>query len=390
MRVLHVTGGLAIESGGPPRVVASLMAPLSRLGVECTVFSPASRSDAGELVWPEAADVKLFPRGRLARWWPGHSPQMARELRETVHGFDVVHIHELWHHPHYAAAAAARRARVPYIVSPHGELEPWALSHRGLKKGIYLNLVQRRVFAGASLVHALTTTEEEQVRSIGVDRRVAVVPNGIDIAPYARLNGGEEFRRAYGIPQDARVALFLGRLHRKKGLDILAEAFGEMVAHRRSSLAGPFLVIAGPDEEGLTDGMQTTLRRHGALDRVRFTGMLTGDDRLAALAAADVFVLPSYSEGFSVAVLEALAAGRPVVITHNCNFPQVAACGAGFVVDPEVGQVSDALASILDQPELASQMGARARALVEESYGWDRVAGLFAEMYRSVLGGAEA
>ena len=102
-----------------------------------------------------------------------------------------------------------------------------------------------------------------------------------------------------------------------------------------------------------------------------------------------MFVLPSYSEGFSVAVLEALAAGRPVVITHNCNFPEVAACGAGFVVDPEVGQVSDALASILDQPELASQMGARARTLVEEGYTWDRVAGLFAEMYRSVLAGAE-
>ncbi len=385
MRILHVMVGLAIESGGPPRVVASLTEPLSRLGVECTVFAPASRRDTRELVWPKAADVKLFPPGWLSPVWRGHSPQLAREIRASIGRFDIVHIHELWHHPHLAAYRAALRAGRPLVVTVHGELEPWALGHRRFKKWVYLNLLQRKALNRASLIHALTGTEEEQVRSIGVETPVAVVPNGIDPTPYIRLHGREEFRRTHGIPEDARVALFLGRLHRKKGLDILAAAFSEIASQRPGGSVDPFLVIAGPDEEGLADGMRAVFRRLGVLDRVRFTGMLAGEDRLPALAAADVFVLPSYSEGFSIAVLEALAAGCPVVITRNCNFPEVAAAGAGLVVEPEAGQVASALARVLDEPELGQRMGARGRALIEERYTWDRTAAQFADMYRSIL-----
>jgi len=384
VRVLHVTAGLAIESGGPPRVVASLMAPLSRLGIECTVFAPAPRPDAGQLVRPEAADVRLFPPGWLARVWPGHSPQMARELRASVGRFDVVHIHEVWHHPHYAAAVASRRARVPYIISPHGTLAPRALGHKAWKKRVYTAAVQRRLLQGSGVVHAMTEVETQEVRRFRIAAPVAVIPWGIDADKFAALPPPGVFERQHPSVVGKRVVLFMGRLSAVKGLDVLVPAFAR-AASGRDDL---FLVIAGP-ESGYGTEVTRLIREAGLSHRSAMVGTLHGEDRLAALAAADVFVLPSYSEGFSVAVLEALAAGRPVVITHNCNFPEVAACGAGFVVDPEVGQVGDALASILDQPELASQMGARARTLVEEGYTWDRVAGLFVEMYRSVLAGAE-
>ncbi len=381
MRVLHVTVGLAIKSGGPPRVVASLMAPLSRLGVECTIFAPASGSDAGELLRPEAADVKLFPCGRLARLWPGYSPEMVRELRATVRGFDVVHIHELWHHPHYAAAVTARRARVPYIVSPHGTVGPRALRHKAWKKRVYAAVVQRRLLRAAAVVHVMTPVEAVDADRFRVGARLVEIPLGVDLSEFSNLPARGVFERAHPETAGKRVVLFMGRLNAVKGLDILIPAFAR-AASGRDDL---FLVIAGPDR-GYGTEVARLIRDAGLAHRSAMVGTLNGDARLAALARADVFVLPSYSEGFSVAVLEALAAGRPVVITHNCNFPEVAACGAGFVVDPEVGQVSDALASILDQPELASQMGARARALIKKAYTWERMACQFVEMYRSILG----
>jgi len=176
------------------------------------------------------------------------------------------------------------------------------------------------------------------------------------------------------------VVLFMGRLDAVKGLDILIPAF----ARASGSRDDLFLVIAGPDRGYGTEAARL-IRKAGLSHRSAMVGTLHGDHRLAALARADVFVLPSYSEGFSVAVLEALATGCPVVITQECNFPEVAAAGAGLVVEPETGQVADALARILDRPELAHQMRANARALIEERYTWDRIAALFADMYRSIL-----
>ena len=383
MRVLYVMAGLAIESGGPPRVVASLTKPLGRLGVECTVYAPAPRSDTDNLVWPEAADVRLFPRGRLARLWPGHSPQMARELRASVGRFDIVHIHELWHYPHYAAARASQRAGRPYVVSPLGTVGPRALRQKAWKKRPYSALVQRRLLRASAAVHAMTPVEAADARCFQPpSSRVAVIPLGVDPGAFSALPPREVFERAHPETAGKQVVLFMGRLNAVKGLDILVPAFARAARGRDDLL----LVIAGPDD-GYQAQTARLIRDAGLSGKAALVGALHGDDRLAALARADVFVLPSYSEGFSVAVLEALAAGCPVVITHNCNFPEVAAAGAGLVVEPDAGQVADALSRILDHPELAREMSLRARALIEEHYTWDRIAALFVDLYESVLAG---
>jgi len=384
MHILHVMADLLIESGGPTRVVASLTKPLDSLGVKSTVFAPAARSDMDSIIWPEAAEVQLFSPGWLARVWPGHSPQMARELQKNIDRFDLVHIHELWHHPHYAAAVSSRRSRVPYIVSPDGTLGSRALRHKALKKWVYSTIVQRKLLQRSVLVHAMTKAEADQLRRFGVSRPAAVVPWGIDAAEFADLPPRESFEQKYPRLTGKRVVLFMGRLDAVKGLDVLIPAFAR-VADGRDDL---FMVIAGPDR-GYGAEVARLIGEAGLAGRSAVVGTLDTEDRLAALARADVFVLPSYSEGFSVAVLEALAVGCPAVITHNCNFPEVASADAALAVEPEVGQVAGALAEILDQPEFARRIGARARALIAKRYTWDRIAGLFVEMYRSVLGGAK-
>jgi len=371
-------------------VLQGLLPALNARGVQSTVVATTGHRVGRNPISIRTADVLVFPTSPLARVWTSHAFALTRALRPRVEAADVVHVHELWHYPHFAACRAALRCGRPFIVTVHGELEPWALGHHGFRKRVYLNLVQRRALRRAALIHALTEAEEAQVRAVGVETPVALVPNGIDVEPYARLEGRATFRRKHGIPEGARVVLFLGRLHRKKGLDILAEAFGELASHSTDGSTGPFLIVAGPDEGGLADEMRAILLRHGAVDSARFTGMLTGNDRFAALAAADVFVLPSYSEGFSMTVLEAMASGLPVIVSRQCYFPEVAAQGAGLVVESEVGPLRDALSLVLGDPAAGAAFGEAGRALVRRRYTWDAVASEMTGVYEAALDRAGA
>ena len=385
MRVLHVIADMTAAWGGPPRAVAALTGALTRHGVECTVYAPTPKPDADGIAWPDTVEVRKFPTGRLAGIWPGHSPRMARELRACVREFDVVHIHELWHHPHYAAATSSRRARVPCVVSPHGTLAPRALGHRAWKKRIYAAAVQRRLLHECAALHAMTEVEQADARRFRVGARVTVIPWGVDPGDCSPPPAREAFEAGHPEVTGKRVVLFMGRLDAVKGLDVLVPAFARAAADRPDL----FLVIAGPDH-GYRVRTARLIRRAGLSARAAMVGPLSGDERLAALTRADVFVLPSYSEGFSVAVLEALAVGCPAVITHNCNFPEVAVTGAGLVVEPRVDQVADAVARILTEPGLAQRMSARARALIEERYTWDRITGRFVDLYESVSAGRNA
>jgi len=175
-----------------------------------------------------------------------------------------------------------------------------------------------------------------------------------------------------------KVILFLGRLHSKKGLDVLVRAFADIYPTN----PGIHLLIVGPD-----DGYETELKRligrMGINCAVTLTGILTGKARLAAMARADIYALPSYSEGFSVGVLEALAAGLPVVISKYCYLPEVVSAGAGLEIEPEVRQVSSALGSLIENPERALKMGRAGRDFVRSKYSWDTVATSFVDLYKS-------
>ena len=388
MHVAHVTSSLSAQSGGPPRVVGALTKALTQRGVRCTIFAADKRGREdpnllpdGSIIRPEGVDTKLFAPSWLARWWTAHSHGIGEALAESMARFDLVHIHDLWHHPHYAAAREASRAKVPYVVSPHGTFQPWALNYKQLKKRLYGQLIQRKILENAAVLHAMTQAEAGYVRDFGLTRPITVIPSGIDSKEFDTLPPKEAFEEKYQGLVGKRVVLFMGRLHPVKGLDVLANAFSRVSLNRDDVR----LVIAGPDENGYAREVSRYLQEAGVLDKSFLTGMLRGDDRLAALARADVFAQPSYSEGFSVAVLEGLAAGRPVVISHGCCFPEVAEAGAGLIVDPDVQQLSSALGKLLDQPELGAQMGSRGRELVRERYTWDHIAGMFENLYIDVL-----
>ena len=326
----------------------------------------------------------LWPTSRR-RWIL--SRILDRPLREafhrTVRDADGLHIHGLWEQSTLAAAQAARRWRKPYIVSAHGMLEPWALRNKRLKKQIYASLFERQNLEGAAWLHALTAAEAQDYRRFGLRAPIAIIPNGVRLPDPAEVSA-EPFFESFPDLRGKRLLLFLGRIHFKKGLDLLVDSW--------SSLARRFpeahLVLAGPDFEATRSAIEQRIQARNITDRVRFTGMLTGAQKWSAFRAAEAFVLPSYSEGLSVSTLEALGMGLPVIVTAQCNLPEVQEFNAGWQVQSEVGSLASAIEEWLTAPTDRSRaMGRRGQALVQERYTWEAVGGQMSDLYDAVLNG---
>ena len=381
MKVLQVIASLAPSWGGPTRVVISLADLLQERGIRCRIVAP--EFPPGEVVLrPRSSEYEVFPCKWLCRWWKGYSPPLMSRLAEIAKDFDLIHIHELWHYANFAAFRAAKKENKPFVITLHYALDSWRLNHKALRKKIYLRLIQRKILNSASAFQALTLKEAENIRAFGLSQPVAVIHNGIFPKDFENLPRPEQFESLYPQLRRKKVLLFLGRIHPMKGLDLLVNSFANVVS-KRDDVA---LVVAGPDE-GYRSKVERFLKAKGIREKAIFCGILSGEEKLAALSRADIFVLPSYSEGFSIAVLEALACGIPVVISESCNFPEVRKAKAGLVVDLNIEKIAQALDTLLGNRELRVEMGKNAKRLVVENFSWDNVADEIALWYRDVLSG---
>ncbi len=393
LRVLQVASNLAPRAGGPPRAVLGLARGLVALGHHVTVYTtdldgaqPLLRlrphvvdQPTGRPTCVDGVEVWHFKTAFPSRW--AVSPALGRALRAAVGGFDVVHIHSLYLFSTLAAVRAAHAASVPYIQCPHGALDPYLRLRRGrLRKGVYERLIERWNLDHAAAIHYVAEEEMRLVAPLGFRAPAVVVPVGVETEEFDARPPRGTFRSRYGLG-DRTLVLFLGRLAVKKGLDLLAEAFIDVAGR----FPDAHLVMVGPDEQGQAGRMRARLRDAGVDERVTFTGILTGTDRLAALGDADLWVLPSYTEACSVALLEAMACRLPVVISDRVNtWREVAAAGAGLAVPCEARPVAEAIGRLLSDPALRGEMGDRGRALVECCFTWRQAAERMAEVYRDV------
>ncbi len=259
-------------------------------------------------------------------------------------------------------------------------LDGWALGEKRWKKAAYTALIEAGNLRGAACLHALTAAEAADYRLISRHVPIAVIPNGVEIAPATSARFLERFPAL----RNRQLILFLGRIHFKKGVDILAQAWGRIQRHWPDA----HLVFAGPDFEGTRARAESLIASHDLTRHVTFTGMLDGPDKWSALQSAHCFVLPSHSEGLSVSVLEALGSGVPVIVSPQCHLPAIAEAGAGWISEPRV----DTLASVLAEALRISgasreQMGASGRALVRSRYSWPVVGAQMGELYSWMLGG---
>jgi glycosyltransferase involved in cell wall biosynthesis len=285
----------------------------------------------------------------------------------------VVHDHGIWLSSNRTAAAVAGKARAPRIVSPRGMLSEWALAWRGWKKRVAWIAHQRRDLETAAALHATSDLELEEIRAAGIAVPVAVVPNGVDVPPLASSTPATAGR--------TRRFLFLSRIHPKKGLETLIEAW------RVARPEGWELVIAGPDEAGHRAAVEKRARALGPGSAVRFQGAVPDGAKWALYGEADVFVLPTLSENFGVVVAEALASGVPVITTRAAPWGVLAERDCGWWADGGVAPLAEAIrkaAAIGDDERRA--MGARGRRLVEERFGWPAIAGRMLSVYRWLAG----
>lgn len=401
MRILFATHGYkpAYRLGGPIVSVSSLAEQLVRKGHEVTVFATNGNLDEDLQVETDrpvgiaGVEVWYFRREEpLRRWFGGvpylsksagvfYAPQMATELERRVPGIDVVHTHIPFIYPSWAAAWAARRHGKPLFYHQRGSFDPDNLRVRRVKKAACIFWVERPIMRNAAALIALTNADRESFRALGVKTPIRVIPNGIDAGAFATAHP-ENVERRWNVAPDARVLLFLGRLHPRKGADLLLEAFLRLQEEREDDV----LVFAGPDEWGLETAFRDrAARMPGAAGRVRFLGTIEGQEKADLLARADLFCLPSEGEGFSMAVLEAMASGTAVLLSPGCHFPEVEAAGAGRVVARASDALANALREMMPDPVRLRVMGEKARDLVRRDYTWDRVADQMLETYEEGL-----
>ena len=381
-KVIFAVGELYTEASGVGRIVCDLANALGELGAPITTYTAAcnGRRAADHMMRPPSRCVARpgISLGRLA-----YSPRLRRLLAEVIPQVDVVHNHCLWTLPNHYASAAARRSGKPVVFTAMGFLEPWALARSRWKKRLVGAWFQNRDLRRAACVHVNSRAEIRGIRAYGLRNPVAVIPNGVNLRHFAALPDRSAFDQTCPAAVSKRICLFLSRLHQKKGLDHLVRAWGRVTRE----YGDWHLVLAGPD-----DGYETEMRRlvrELRLDTsVTFTGPLFGTEKLEAMAAAEAFVLPSFSEGFSMAVLEAMACGLPVLITPGCNFPEVQHNRAGIEVLPTVDDTERGLRELLSmsRSELAG-MGQNARTLIESAYTWESVAQKMLDLYRWLAGG---
>lgn len=379
MRVLHVAASLSPEWGGPVKVIQGLTESLVKRGVEISIFAPSKNQQ--EAIIPEGVNVRLFPESIFTKIWRNHSFHLSKTLRKEAGRFDIMHIHEIWHHSHFAAYRIAKSLGIPFIVTIHGALEPWGLNFKKFKKKVYSSLIQRRILEQASALHAITTREVESIKNFKINNKIVVIENGIDLNEFQNLPPKQKLVEHFPELRDKEILLFLGRLHINKGLDILIRAFSRVVEKHPNAR----LLLVGPDENGYKEHIVRLIREENITEKVIFTGLLVGEKKHSALSGADLFVLPSYSEGFSISILEAMASGLPVIITKPCNFPEVEEQNAGIVINPNVSELEDAMSKLLANTEIRQNMGKNGKKLIMDKYNWGTISDKMLNLYNDVL-----
>lgn len=357
MKVLQVIPGISRKSGGPSRSVQGLVAGLNRAGVETWLMVVVQ----GEEPWVEG--VNHFVNGEPFQ-------EVVARIKP-----DIVHLHSIWGWGIHRCAAICRRLRIPYVISPRGMLDPWALSVKKWKKRIARWLYQDHDLRGAAAFHATAEMEAQNIRKQGLRQPIIIAPNAVNVAESKKCEC-EKVRTE----NQERVALFMGRLHPGKGLLTLAEAWAKVRPQ------GWRMKVVGPDNYGHKKEVIAALNRLGIADEWEFCEPLDDVQKWDAYRSADLLIHPSVSENFGVTIAEGLAAGLPVICTKGAPWKDIEEHKCGWWIDIGVEQLARALQAALSLRDKERQaMGESGRMLIAEKYTWDAVAERMIKGYEEVL-----
>jgi glycosyltransferase involved in cell wall biosynthesis len=373
--VLHVTSWLSRSGGGVPPVIWALARETRHRGFAVAVAGLDDewvKDDCLPDGFPMVAGEVVGPKAI------GFSPKLNQRLLSLVQAPGVVHSHGLWMYPGFAARVCAEKKGCRMVISPHGMLEPWALNRSRWKKKFAGLLFERKNFQTAGCLHALCAAEAENIRRYGLKNPIAVIPNGVYPHEFEQCQTAAIIEKFPDI-KDRRRVLFLSRLHSKKGLVNLLEAWRRLTPDFKDWQ----LLVVGSGEPSFESGLKASSSDLISKKNVLFLGPLYGEEKKQILAAADVFILPSFSEGFSMAILEAAASAVPVLLTPECNFPELIQSGAAIEISTDHTGVEIGIRKMLTLPnDQRKAMGMRGLELVKKSYNWPHIAEQMSQVYQ--------
>ncbi|MBI2633433.1 MAG: glycosyltransferase [Parcubacteria group bacterium] len=389
MKILHVVSSYwpAFEFGGPIQSVHLLNKYLVKNNIDITVYTTNAGLRKKNIplkkeVVTDRVKIFYFPYYGYVHYT--FSPALFFALKKNVKNFDIIHITGVWNFPVSVAAFWARWYRKPYCISPRGSLmkEPLALRKTLLKK-ILLARIVRRDFESADIVHFTADAEEKEYLQTGLTfRKSVIIPNGFEPTVFKNAHDQKSFRKKWGITENQKIILFLGRLNWKKGFDTLIPSFARIIQKIPSAL----LVIAGGTDENYKKTINQLIKKYNVHTSVVFTGMLTGEDKVAAFQESDVFALPTYSENFGMAVVEAMYYKLPIIITEKVGISQlIMQYNAGIVIKKNEQELTNALIKILTRAYDTTEMISRGKHLVETEFNCQNVAKRHIETYNMLL-----
>ena len=367
MRLLHVTMGISPEGGGPTRSVKGLCRALDRAGEDVSLLVLH-----GNHPFEDRGNVNVI-------YASGGDAVRSRGTRDTtvmtqaldVRAYDIVHLHGLWDMGLHKVVRECRKWKVPYVISPRGMLDPWALGVKKWKKLLAMCLYQKNDLKHAAAFHATAEAEASHIRMLGFKQPIIIAPNGVDLPEVMP-------ERTVG----THTAIFLSRLHPGKGLLTLAEAWA------RVKPVGWRMLVVGPDSYGHKKEVEARLEQLGIAEAWEFAEEMDDVAKWKAYRSADLLAHPSVSENFGITIAEGLAAELPVICTKGTPWSDVESRHCGWWIDLGVEPLVDALkeATAMSDEE-RRQMGANGRRLVAEKYTWGAVVKAMVDGYESVVSG---
>lgn len=390
MNIAFLTRSISRDAGGIFEVETALARELTQLGCMVTAFGPHdSNAEVDRVKWAPVVPQTLPHLGNDSF---RYSPQLKSTFLN--HHCDLLHLHSLWSHTSVIASAWAKRTGGPLLVSPNGMLDPWALGNSAIKKRLVSMLFERQMLKRAKCIQANTLKDIEDFRKYGLRNAFATIPNGVYLPNENHLPSLSQRLQSGG----RRKIVYLGRIHRKKGLANTVKAWGEI--RKESKINDWQLVIAGRDEGDhlselnricLDYGLKVSGEKVSDEDAdIVFKGPTYGDEKLSLLTSADLFILPSFSEGLPMAVLEAWAHQTPVMMSRKCNLDIGFEVGAAISTDTSVDSIQKALSEVFDRrPSELLDMGQKGFELVKSKFTWPSVANQMQRLYRWMLGGGD-
>jgi glycosyltransferase involved in cell wall biosynthesis len=388
MKILHVIPSIALVRGGPSQVVFAMVKALRNQGIDAEIATTNDNGadlldvPLGQLIEYQKVPVWFFPRfspkiNAIREF--AFSAQLTTWLWQNINQYDVIHIHAIFSYPSTMGMFIARLKNIPYICRPIGQLCQWSLQQGYRKKQIYLNLIEKSNIQHSKALHLTTEAEFQELKRLNFKIDHFILPLGMSIAETI-VNAQQKLRDKLGIASDEAIILFMSRIHPKKGLDYLLQALAKLKTY-------PFkLIIAGSGSPEYEIEIKKLITEIKLNDHIYFTGFVDGEIKNLLLQGSDLFALTSYSENFGIAVLEALAAGLPVLVTPGVALASLVENNQlGYVTSLEIEQIVLHLEQFLKDRTMAKIMGDRSRKLVQERYSWEQIANRLIKIYQKIL-----